>query len=238
LTYVSAAKGFRSGSFDGRARNIDFALNRQTAIAPERVWTYEAGAKGTATGGRFRWSADYFISDYSDIAFSAARAGTPPEIFRQNVGDARIQGLEAEATARPLRWLELGGWVATLADRFTRLKSSPGCTAFVADERDLDLRFTPSVRYQVRAAVTHRAWRLGGDYSGASPYNIALCNEPQHRVTNAQTATAQLTYEDGPWTVMLAATNLTDRRFNTGSVGAIGYPTAPREVTMTLRREF
>lgn len=238
LAYVSVAKGFRSGSFDGRARNIDFALNRQTAIAPERVWTYEAGAKGSAARGRLRWSADYFISDYRDIAFSAARAGTPPEIFRQNVGDARLQGVEAEASARPLPWLELGGWIATLADRFTRLASSPGCTAFVADERDLDLRFTPAVRYQARAAVTHRAWRLGGDYSGASPYNIALCNEPQHRVTNAHTANAQLAYEDGPWTVLLAATNLTDRRYNTGSVGTIGYPLAPREVTVTVRRGF
>lgn len=238
LAYASTAKGFRSGSFDGRARNIDFVLNRQGAIAPERVWTYEVGAKGSAAGGRLRWDVDYFVSDYSDIAFSAARAGTPPEIFRQNVGDARIQGLEAEASARPLPWLEVGGWVATLADRFTRLKSSPGCTAFVADERDLDLRFTPAVRYQLRAAVTRGGWRLGGDYSGASPYNIALCNEPQHRVTDAQQANAQLSYADGPWTVILAATNLTDRRFNTGSVAAIGYPVAPREVTVTLRRGF
>ena len=238
LAYASAAKGFRSGSFDGRARNIDFVLNRQGAIAPERVWTYEIGAKGSTTNGKLRWDVDYFISDYSDIAFSAARAGTPPEIFRQNVGDARIQGLEAEASARPLPWLEVGGWIATLADRFTRLKSSPGCTAFVANERDLDLRFTPAVRYQLRGAVLRGGWRLGGDYSGASPYNIALCNEPQHRVTDAQQANAQLSYAEGPWTVVLAATNLTDRRFNTGSVAAIGYPVAPREVTMTLRRAF
>ena len=213
-------------------------LNRQGAIAPERVWTYEIGAKGSTTNGKLRWDVDYFISDYSDIAFSAARAGTPPEIFRQNVGDARIQGLEAEASARPLPWLEVGGWIATLADRFTRLKSSPGCTAFVANERDLDLRFTPAVRYQLRGAVLRGGWRLGGDYSGASPYNIALCNEPQHRVTDAQQANAQLSYAEGPWTVVLAATNLTDRRFNTGSVAAIGYPVAPREVTMTLRRAF
>ena len=238
LAYASAAKGFRSGSFDGRARNIDFVMNRQSAIAPERVWTYEVGAKGKAAGGRVRWDVDYFVSDYTDIAFSAARAGTPPEIFRQNVGDARIQGLEADASARPLPWLEVGGWIATLSDRFTRLKTSPGCTAFVADERDLDLRFTPAFRYQLRAAVTRGGWRLGGDVSGASPYNIALCNEPQHRVTNAEQANAQLAYATGPWTMMLAATNLTDRRFNTGSVGAIGYPVAPREVTVTLRRAF
>ena len=57
-------------------------------------------------------------------------------------------------------------------------------------------------------------------------------------MTNAEQANAQLAYATGPWTMMLAATNLTDRRFNTGSVGAIGYPVAPREVTVTLRRAF
>jgi iron complex outermembrane recepter protein len=45
LGYLSIAKGFRSGSFDGRARNIDLVLNRQDAIAPETVWTREAGVK-------------------------------------------------------------------------------------------------------------------------------------------------------------------------------------------------
>jgi len=173
---------------------------------------------GRAASGRVRWDVSYFISDYRDIAFSAARAGIPPEIFRQNVGNARLQGVEAEWSARPVAWLDVGGWLATLADRFTRLKSSPGCTAFVADERDLDLRFTPTLRYQIRAAAKYHGWRLGGDYSGASPYNIALCNEPQHRVVNARTANAQLAYEDGAWTFVLATTNLTDRRFNTGSV--------------------
>ena len=37
---------------------------------------------------------------------------------------------------------------------------------------------------------------------------------------------------------MIAATNLTDRRYNSGSVGTIGYPIAPREVTVQLRRRF
>lgn len=37
-------------------------------------------------------------------------------------------------------WVELGGRITTLADRFTRLATSPGCNAFVAEERALDLR--------------------------------------------------------------------------------------------------
>ncbi|TPE61926.1 TonB-dependent receptor [Sandaracinobacter neustonicus] len=243
LAYASVSKGFRSGSFDGRARNIDFALNRQQAIAPESVWSYEAGIKSDWLANRLRLNIDYFINDYKNIAFSASRVGEgPPEIFRQNVGDARIQGLEAELNAEPLPGFILGGWIATLNDRFTRLKSSPGCTAFVANERDLDLRFTPSFSYQARASVEQRLGpgqlRIGGDYSAASSYNIALCNEPQHFVPNSGIANAQIRYEFGDWAVTLSATNLFDHRYNSGSVGSVGYPTEPRQLLVQGRVRF
>ncbi|MGK6353667.1 TonB-dependent receptor [Sphingomonas sp. DT-207] len=245
MLYASLAKGFRSGSFDGRARNVDFVLNRQGPIAPERVWSSEAGVKSEWFGRRLRVNATYFVNDYTNIAFSAARANTtPPEIFRQNVGDARIQGLELEVTARPLAGFELGGTLGTLDDRLTRLAASPGCTAFVPDERDLDLRFTPDLRYSARASLEQGLFggrvRIGGEWSGASPYFIALCNEPQHRVDNEEAVSAALGFEsgDGAWGLTLSATNLTDRRYNGGSVGTIGYPVAPRQIDLTLRRRF
>ena len=77
------------------------------------------------------------------------------------------------------------------------------------------------------------ALRVGGDYSGVSSYNIALCNEPQHRVTDAAIANAQLGYDIGSWSFILSANNLADRRYNSGSVGSIGYPVAPREFFLT-----
>lgn len=241
MLYASHAKGFRSGSFDGRARNIGFVLDRQAAIAPETVWSSEVGLKSDWFGRRLRVTVDYFVNRYTDIAFSAARANsTPPEIFRQNVGDARIQGLEVEWTARPAAGVEIGGWLSTLADRFTRLASSPGCT--IVPESQLDLRFTPALRYQVRGSYTRPAGggrlRIGGDYSAASPYTIALCNEPQHRVTDNAAINLQLGWERDAWGVTLAATNVADRRYNSGSVGTIGYPVAPREITLRLRRTF
>ncbi|RYY27980.1 MAG: TonB-dependent receptor [Sphingomonadales bacterium] len=245
MLFASHAKGFRSGSFDGRARNIDFVLNRQGPIAPEQVWSSEAGVKSEWFGRRLRVNASYFINRYSNIAFSAARAGSiPPEIFRQNVGDARIEGLELEATLRPGGGFEIGGTLGTLNDRLTRLASSPGCTAFVPDERNLDLRFTPDVRYSAHASVERAllggTLRLGGRYSAASPYNIALCNEPQHRVDNEEAVSATIGFETGggAWGLVLSATNLTDRRYNGGSVGTIGYPVAPRQIDLTLRHRF
>ena len=241
LLYASVAKGFRSGSFDGRARNIEFALTRQDVIAPETVWSWEAGAKADLLRGRLRVNVAYFLNNYTDIAFSAARANsTPPEIFRQNVGDARLHGLEVEWTATPLAGVDLGGWISTLSDRFTRLRSVIGCTGVV--ERDLDLRFTPAFRYQVRAGLTPPVGaarvRVGGDYGDASSYNIALCNEPQHRVSDAGALKLQLGVEVGDWGATLSATNLTDNRYNSGSVSTVGYPVAPREIVLRVRRRI
>ncbi|PZU48163.1 MAG: hypothetical protein DI568_07875 [Sphingomonas sp.] len=243
MGYVSASKGFRSGSFDGRARNIDFVLHRQQPIAPETLWSYEAGVKSDWLDKRLQLNINYFINNYNNIAFSASRVGVgPPDIFRQNVGDARIQGLEAELNAEPLPDLNIGGWIATLSDRFTRLKSSPGCTAYVADERDLDLRFTPSFSYQARASyergIGPGRLRIGGDYSAASAYNIALCNEPQHFVPDSGIANAQLRYEISAWAFTLSATNLFDMRHNSGSVGSIGYPNEPRQIQVQGQLRF
>lgn len=246
IAYASVAKGFRSGSFDGRARNIDFVLNRQGAIAPETVWSYEAGLKTSFFNRVLALNLALFRNDYTNIAFSAARAGSnPPEIFRQNVGDARIEGVEAEASLNLPHGFAASGFVSTLSDRFTRLASSPGCTAFVADERQLDLRFTPDRRYGVRggwSGALGRAGRLtvGGEMSGASAYFTALCNEPQHRVDNARTVNAQIGFDsrDGRWGVTLSATNLGNRRFNGGSVGTIGWPVEPRQWILSARRQF
>ncbi|HET9510474.1 MAG TPA: TonB-dependent receptor, partial [Sphingomonas sp.] len=66
MLYASHAKGFRSGSFDGRARNIGFVLARQGAIAPETVWSSEAGIKSEWFGRRLRVNVDYFINRYTD----------------------------------------------------------------------------------------------------------------------------------------------------------------------------
>jgi iron complex outermembrane receptor protein len=112
LLYASASRGFKSGGFNGRANSLnDLTLvvngtpTLVTRFEPEKVWTYEAGAKGVFMGGRVRLSGDVFYSDYTDFqarvgggTVGAANTGVFPVI---NAGKLRIWGIEAEAAVRP-----------------------------------------------------------------------------------------------------------------------------------------
>ncbi|PZN95059.1 MAG: TonB-dependent receptor [Alphaproteobacteria bacterium] len=113
LLYVSASRGFKSGGFNGRANSLnDLTLvvngtpTLVTRFEPEKVWTYEAGAKGVFMGGKVRLSGDVFYSDYTDFqarvgggTVGAANTGVFPVI---NAGKLRIWGIEAEAAVRPV----------------------------------------------------------------------------------------------------------------------------------------
>jgi iron complex outermembrane receptor protein len=113
LLYVSASRGFKSGGFNGRANSLnDLTLvvngtpTLVTRFEPEKVWTYEAGAKALFMGGKVRLSGDVFYSDYTDFqarvgggTVGAANTGVFPVI---NAGKLRIWGIEAEAAVRPV----------------------------------------------------------------------------------------------------------------------------------------
>lgn len=110
LLYASAARGFKSGGFNGRANSlndltlvVDGTPQLVTRFEPEKVWTYEAGAKGSFLDGRVRLAANAFYSDYTDFQArvgggTVGSTGVFPVI---NAGKLRIWGLEAEATVRP-----------------------------------------------------------------------------------------------------------------------------------------
>ena len=63
--YASYTEGFRSGSFDARARTIDSFLNSRPG--PETVESIEIGLKSLLNDGRLLLNIAVFQSDYKDI---------------------------------------------------------------------------------------------------------------------------------------------------------------------------
>jgi len=107
LLYVSAAKGFKSGGYNGI--NITNANVARAAYGPESNWTYEFGIKTDLLDQRLRINANYFYADISDLALNAT-VEVAPGLFDfpvQNAGDATIQGVEFEITAIPIAGLSL-----------------------------------------------------------------------------------------------------------------------------------
>lgn len=99
--YTSAAKGFRSGGFN--AVNPLFPVS----FKPESVWSYEVGTKFDALGGMIGGQIAGFVSHYTDMQTSTLAA--PPNIFyTDNVGRARIQGIDWSFKVRPADWIAFG----------------------------------------------------------------------------------------------------------------------------------
>ena len=108
LVYASASRGFKSGGFNGRANaasDLTFVVNGAptllTTFQPEKVWTYEGGAKGSFLGGKVRLSGDVFLSDYTDFQ-ARVGGGTVGAFPVLNAGKLRIWGIEFEAAVRPV----------------------------------------------------------------------------------------------------------------------------------------
>jgi iron complex outermembrane receptor protein len=113
MVYASAARGFKSGGFNGRVNGIGDVtqvVNGVTTIVPyfepETVWTYEVGAKGSFLNGAVTIAADVFQSDYTDFqarvggGTTGIAGGSFPVV---NAGKMRIRGVEVEMTVKPVR---------------------------------------------------------------------------------------------------------------------------------------
>ena len=105
MVYARAAKGFKSGGFNGRANS----LGETSKYSPESVWSYEAGFK-TTIANQVRLNGAIFTSDYKDFQ---ARIGdidptavVPTPLLKVlNVGKMRIRGAELEANWTPVTGL-------------------------------------------------------------------------------------------------------------------------------------
>jgi len=107
--YASAAKGFKSGGFNGRA-TLNQALD---SVGSEKVWSYEAGVKSQWWGRRFTFNLATFYMDYRDIqaqVYVPRVDGTPGlTAVVLNAAQAKIQGIEIETRLQPVPSLTLSG---------------------------------------------------------------------------------------------------------------------------------
>jgi len=130
LLYGSVSRGFKAGGFNGRVNgngDISVTIGGVTTIypsfAPETVWSYEAGAKGSFLDGRVTLSAAVFQSDYTDFqarvgnGLNTGLVGSFPVL---NAGKLQIRGFEFEAMARPSEALTLTASVGYLHSTYKR----------------------------------------------------------------------------------------------------------------------
>lgn len=219
LLYFSAARGFRSGGFEGRP-TLGFNVG---PFGQEFLWSYELGAKTQWFDNRLRLNAAIFQSDYSDIQTTViVTNGVTVAPRTDNAGKGRIRGFELEMQAAPTPEIRLDASVGYLDARYLSLGD--------AVEISLDNEFaqTPKWTFNVGGQYTLDLDGNGSvtgrlDYSYRSDHFIDPQNSPGLFQEGYGLLGGRLAYspESERWTLAIYGTNLTDEEFTVGGLGAI-----------------
>lgn len=125
LLYASYSKGFKSGGWSPRPTPTNPA---ELPFDPEKVDSYEIGAKAQLLDRRLTFNLAAFRSDYTDIQLTTLQPGFVLQVI--NGGKNRLYGLEAEIFASPVSGLDLNASVGYLSDEYRDIvDSDPNFTA-------------------------------------------------------------------------------------------------------------
>lgn len=124
MLYGKISRGYKAGDVNANA----VFVNTRT-FPPEYVTSYEAGFKSDLRIANMplRLNATYYYLNYRDIQratgdFNAATGAGGAQILKAN---ARIQGIEAEASLRPFPGIEVGGTFSYTDAKYKRYEYQP-----------------------------------------------------------------------------------------------------------------
>ena len=224
MLYVKYVKGAKAGGYD---QNYALAA-RPAPFLSEGGQAVEAGIKGLTANSRFEYSIVAFRETFDNLQVSVFQN---PNTVVANIGKARSQGVEAEATLLLARGFRVSTNLAYLDAKYLQFPNAPctiaqtlatpSGTTCVQDRSNtptiLSSKWTGSLNAQYDQDV------LGGDYvltTGASlyarsRYNASTTNDPLFLVNGYAQIDANIDFKpmDGWWTVSLFGRNLTDYHY-------------------------
>jgi iron complex outermembrane receptor protein len=135
LAYVTVGTGFKGGGVTARPFDAAQALNG--SFDPETVTAYEAGLKTDLLDRRLRVNLSAFVNDYKDIQLpliSCASLGSnAPCGARQNAGNGKIKGFEAEMFASPVPGLDIDASISHLYGHWSNIDARVGNAILLTD---------------------------------------------------------------------------------------------------------
>jgi outer membrane receptor protein involved in Fe transport len=219
MVYATVATGFKGGGYNGGFGNTPLA---RRPFEAEEVMSYELGVK-SELGDRVRLNAAAFLADYTDFQ-SASFIGL--QFLVNNAEEVRVQGLEADITARLTEdlTLDLSATYATATyEKYTqgscytgRAPDDPLTGACDLSGEGLPfapkLTATAGVQWQHSFGRGQLYSRLDGSWSGEQ--NVTSELDPNHGVQDAYALmNFRLGWNQGPWDVSAWVRNLTDETF-------------------------
>lgn len=248
MVYASVSKGFKSGGFNVRAKQV----SNPESVQPydeETVTAYEIGVKSTLFD-RLILNATYFYSDYEDIQLSIFSQSSDGTFFGDftNAGEGVIQGVEVEFTAALTEAFSISGNLAYLDAEYKEYLDGG---IDVADDREFSN--TPEWTATVNATYNH-SFSHGGDLVARLTYSYRddvipttdLSETIAQDAYDTVDATLAYTTADSAWRIAIEGRNLTDEEYRTtgydlrGSGAPIvqGFYGNPRTVALRVGYHF
>ncbi len=244
MSYFSAAKGFKSGGFNGRGRSA----NAIQSYEPEEMWTYEIGFKSEWLERRLRLNGAAFYNDYTDLQFtlSAADANGAQVIIVGNAGTAEVKGFELELQAVPVEQFNVTASVGFLDAKYTEV--DPGVGISVDNKLIGSPKWTAAIGGEYTIPVTDLgSLGLRIDYSHRSKVYFDAVNTE----TGAQGGYGLLNFRatftnvDEKWSLTAGVTNMTDEVYKVMGIGvrdSLGFVSSiygrPREWFLQANYHF
>ena len=252
LLYASVQRGFKSGGYN-------IGSSQRDPFEPEKIWSYEIGAKSELLDRALLLNASAFWYDYTNLQAQDS-VGNQPII--RNVGKARVRGFEVETVVRPTEFFKLEGALTYVDAQFTEgqltepLRPAPLTQPPGSLLRDLDgLRLPRAPRWKFSLAgqveqsvgtaghVTARAEYHWQSKICFTVFNIDAASQESYGLLRASLG---FTSADDRWSVRLFGDNLTGETYFTNQIltgtvyGAefVGPLGAPRTYGIDLRYNF
>lgn len=218
LLYVSAARGFKGGGWQGKPGTAAAAL---LPYDPEIAWTYEIGAKTDWADGRIRANLAIFHTDFDDLQVEQLDdAGL--SLIIDNAASARIDGVELEVQLRPVPELQLwlsGSYLDSEYEDF--MDSAGNDLSGNRLARTPELRFTGGADYVVRINDTLSLdTRVEYQWQDEMPWLVEnTVFEDSFGLLDARVALQAL---ETRWEVALFGRNLTDELYRVDAIPFLG----------------
>lgn len=252
LVYATAATGFKGGGVTARPFDAAQALNG--SFDPETVTSYEIGVKTDLLDRRLRVNLSGFINDYKDVQLpliSCASLGSnAPCGARQNAGNGKIKGFEAEVNASPVPGLDIDASLSHLFGHWSNIDARVGNAILLTDPIvSPKWKYSLGVQYKAELGTSGSITpRFDLNYTGKTSIGRVAAGGAIDYAPSVTLANARLTWRnaDEDLSVALEVQNLFDKYYNPFRFASVyafsgtiySQVGRPREWAVSVRKTF
>lgn len=234
MLYSRIAQGYRPG---GPNFNVGVTSARST-YSPDTTSNYEIGIKAGVLNGLLSVDASVYRIDWDDIALAVTDDRLT---YIDNVGAARIEGVELSLEARPADGLKLAAWGAWSDARMDSVSRSGATSTFPGDRLPYSARFSGNVSADYQVALSDRLTMQMGtslNYVGERLNDFSTTGRARLPAYSQWDLHGGL--DSGDWEFNLFVNNVADERgvIGIGVLEKTARIIRPRTIGLSIAKDF